>query len=174
MAEQVLKACEPLGATVVCDDPDVATWARERRAAVAWTPGLDLNRSVAAAIRKVANAGIGRAIVAHADLPFASDLARFAQAEDDEVVICPDRHGLGTNVMSLPTDAGMTLSYGRDSLSAHCSTAGKLGLRARIVEDAALGWDIDDPEDLDPPAELGTMPVPPLVTPLEPTASDPL
>jgi 2-phospho-L-lactate guanylyltransferase len=159
MAAQVLKASRPLGVTVVCDDEEVAAWARDHSAAVAWTPGMNLNESLTGAISKVAESGIERAIVAHADLPFAHDLARFATDDPGEVVICPDRHGTGTNVMSVPTNAGLTLSYGSNSFQSHCAAAGERRLTVTVVEDPRLGWDVDEPEDLTPPSDLGRIPV---------------
>jgi len=145
MAEVVLDAAAPLGVVVACDDEDVAAWA----------PGTDLNGALRAAVDRSRDAGIARVVIAHADLPFASGLARLADAGPDEVLAVADRHGRGTNVMSLPTDAGMELCFGPGSLAAHRAAAQAAGLRFVEVDEPALAWDVDEPADLDPPAALG-------------------
>jgi 2-phospho-L-lactate guanylyltransferase len=155
MAEVVLDAAAPLGVVVACGDEDVAAWARGRGAAVAWAPGTDLNGALRAAVDRSRDAGIARVVIAHADLPFASGLARLADAGPDEVLAVADRHGRGTNVMSLPTDAGMELCFGPGSLAAHRAAAQAAGLRFVEVDEPALAWDVDEPADLDPPAALG-------------------
>ncbi len=158
MAQVVLDAAAPLGAVVVCDDDEVAEWARDRGAAVAWTPALDLNGALRSAATRAAAAEVDRVIIAHADLPFASALDRFAQAAPDEVLIVADRHDDGTNVMSLPTEPMMDLHYGAGSLAAHRRAARDLGLTVTEVFDEALAWDVDLPGDLDPPEHLGSLP----------------
>lgn len=158
MAEAVLAAAKPLGVVVACDSQAVADWARERGAAVSWTPGTDLNGSLTMTLQKVASAGVSRAVIAHADLPFATDLARFADLGSSEVVIVSDRVGDGTNVMSLPTPAGFPLRYGQGSCAKHREAAQNAGLSVVLVDDERLGWDIDGPDDLNPPATLGRLP----------------
>ena len=44
MAEHVLAVCAPLPTAVVCDDADVAAWARAHGARIVWEPGRGLNR----------------------------------------------------------------------------------------------------------------------------------
>jgi 2-phospho-L-lactate guanylyltransferase len=158
MAARVLRAAAPLPVTVVCDDDDVASWAREQGAAVVWTPGTGLNGAVAQAVARAGDAGVARVVVSHADLPFATGLAELAVAGPDEVVLVPDRRRDGTNVLSVPTDAGFRFSYGPGSFARHLDEVGRVGRRARVVESEQLGWDVDDPEDLDVPAHLGSLP----------------
>ncbi len=131
---------------MVCDDEDVAAWAREQGAAVVWTPGTGLNGAVAGAVDRVRDAGVARVVVAHADLPFATGLAELAVAEPDEVVLVPDRRRDGTNVLSVPTDAGFVFAYGAGSFGRHLAETERIGRRARVVTSEQLGWDVDDPE----------------------------
>lgn len=158
MAGRVVDAAAPLPVWCICDDDEVATWAAEHGARVEWTPGLGLNGAVQAAVARQAAAGTGRVVVAHADLPFASDLASLADAADDEVVLVPDRHGLGSNVVSVPTGAGFRFAYGQGSFERHCAEAVRCGLRLRIERAEHLGWDVDEPVDLDVPAHMGPLP----------------
>jgi 2-phospho-L-lactate guanylyltransferase len=159
MADAVLAAARPLAAVVVCDDDEVAGWAREAGASVCWTPGCDLNEALSAAVDSARANGVARVVIAHADLPFAGDLARFAGPGTEGVVIVSDRHGIGTNVMSLPTDPRFELSYGPGSADLHAAAARAAGLEVREVTDEALGWDVDEPADLQPPPHLGGLPI---------------
>lgn len=159
MADSVLRAAAPLDVVVVCDDEDVRLWALDAGADVCWTPGRDLNAALTAAVDQAAGSGVERVVIAHADLPFATDLARFADGGLEGVFIVPDRHGEGTNVMSLPTAPRFALSYGPGSRALHSQAAGDAGLTVIEVVDAALGWDIDEPMDLTPPDNLGELPL---------------
>ncbi len=152
MATTVVQAADPLPVVVVCDSDAVRTWAERIGARVLWTPGLGLNGAVEAGVADLADRGIDLAIVAHSDLPLASDftwLAEFAGA-----TIVPDRHLDGTNVIAIPTDSGFRFTYGPASFRAHRAEARRLGLTARIVNDEALSWDVDRPADLEYPTHL--------------------
>ena len=153
MAETVLRAAGDLPTAVVCDDDDVRAWAEGQRAEVIWTPDLGLNGAVAAGIAHLARRGAERVVVAHADLPLATDLTWVA--DTDGVTLVPDRHRDGTNVLGVPARAGFAPAYGAGSFRAHRAEAERLGLVTRLVTDPALGWDVDVPADLDVPAELG-------------------
>jgi 2-phospho-L-lactate/phosphoenolpyruvate guanylyltransferase len=150
MAETVLAATGDLRATVVCDDPAVRTWAEALGADVAWTPGLGLNGAIEAATRRAADAGARRVMVAHADLPLATDLAWVAAF--DGVTLVPDRRMDGTNVACVPATVGFRFAYGPGSFGRHRAEATRLGLLTRLVADPRLGWDVDEPRDLDLPA----------------------
>jgi 2-phospho-L-lactate/phosphoenolpyruvate guanylyltransferase len=153
MAATVLGAARDLPVLVVCDHDDVRSWATERGAQVAWTPGLGLNGAVAAGIERLAAQGVSRVVVAHADLPMASDLTWVADFPG--VTLVPDRRLDGTNVLGLPTASGFRVAYGPGSFARHRAEAARLGLVARIVTDAHLAWDVDLPHDLDLPAGAG-------------------
>lgn len=147
MADCVLLAAGSLPITVVCDDAGVATWAQEHGVEVLWTARLGLNGAVARGVDHLRGVGIGRVIVSHADLPFATpgslgDLPRAG------VVLVPDRHGDGTNVASVPTSVDFPWSYGPGSFDRHRAAAVALGLEVTVVRDLELGWDVDTPADL--------------------------
>jgi len=147
MAATVVAAAGALPVTVACDDDDVAAWAESVGAAVAWTPGLGLNGAVAAGVDALAAAGVARVIVAHADLPRARDLSVAAIGEG--VIAVPDRRDDGTNVLSVPTDAGFTFAYGPGSFLRHAAEATRLGLALTILRPPDLTWDVDTPQDLE-------------------------
>ena len=152
MAARVLRAARPLAVVVVCDDEEVRAWTERHGAEALWTPDLGLNGAVEAGVAHVQRRGIERAIVAHADLPLATELAWLAAF--DGVSLVPDRHGEGTNVACVPTAAGFRFAYGPGSFAAHRAEAARLGLVTRLVPDPRLGWDVDVPADLDLPASL--------------------
>lgn len=158
MAERVIAAAAPLPAWCVCDDDEVRDWALDAGAQVEWTPGLGLNGAVQTAVERRAADGTRRVVVAHGDLPFAAGLAELAPTVGDTMLIVPDRRGTGSNVVSVPTDAGFRFAYGEGSFERHCTEAARCGLEVRIVRAEHLGWDVDEPDDLDVPARLGALP----------------
>ncbi len=157
LADGVVAAAAPHPVYVCCDDDEVREWALLRGHRVSWTPGHDLNGAVEFATEEAAAAGFDLVAVVHADLPFPAELPEIAsRATRSTVVIVPDRHRDGTNVLVIPTDAHWRFGYGPGSLERHLEEARRLELEIEIVTHEALGWDVDHPEDLDPPAHLGT------------------
>lgn len=160
MASQVVKAAGSLPTKIVCDNDEVADWARAVGAEVLWIDADGLNPAITAAVAALeaapdpgdGAAGTGHVVIAHADLPHAETLDGLAEA--GTVTIVPDRHLDGTNVMALPLGAGLEFRYGPGSFGAHCAEALRCGLDLRVRRVAALEFDIDTPDDLDA-AELG-------------------
>lgn len=150
MAEHVIAAAAPMPVTIVCDDDEVASWATALGVLVEWTPGLGLDGAVEAGVAAADRAGAERVLVAHADLPLAADLPAFVGA--DGVVIVPDRHGDGTNVIVVPAGSGFRFAYGPRSAARHRAEAVRLGLAVHEIRDPRLGWDVDLPGDLDLPS----------------------
>lgn len=147
MARRVVAAAAPLPVAVVCDDAGVRLWAESVGAHVLWRPGRGLNGAVQDGVAALAAEGYQRVVVAHADLPLATTLAWVA--DGDGVTLVPDRHDDGTNAACVPADAGFRFAYGPGSFARHCIEAERIGLPLRVVRDAALGWDVDVPGDLD-------------------------
>jgi len=145
MAATVVAAAGELPVFVVTDDDDVAHWARQNGASVIAPAVRGLNESVQAAVSIRHEAGDVRVIVAHADLPLATDLA---MVTGPGMVVAPDRHGDGSNVLSVPTDAGFRFDYGPGSYEAHRREAARCGLSVTVVQDPGLSLDVDHPEDL--------------------------
>ena len=59
MASAVVSSASPLPTAVVCDDAEVASWARELGALVVWEPERGLNRAVEAGVARLGVAGPG-------------------------------------------------------------------------------------------------------------------
>ena len=146
MAEQVLRAAAPFPVAVVCDDEEVAAWARGHHALVLWEPGRGLNGAVQSGVAQLAERGVRRVVVAHADLPMARDLPHLAGF--DGVTLVPDRRDDGTNVIELSTGAGFRFSYGPGSFARHLAECERLELAVRVVRAPFLSYDVDWPSDL--------------------------
>jgi 2-phospho-L-lactate guanylyltransferase len=130
---------------LVVGDPELADWAGGLGVELLVGPA-GLNPAVTAA-RDLARArGRERIAVVHADLPRPTSVAAILTATDQCLVA--DRHGRGTNVLALDTRADFHFAYGPDSCAAHLAEFARLGLDVRVVHDADLAWDLDDPEDL--------------------------
>jgi 2-phospho-L-lactate/phosphoenolpyruvate guanylyltransferase len=172
MADRVLAAADrPV--FVVCDSDEVATWAQSRGATVLWTPGIGLNAAAADGVTAIAAAGFDHVVVAHSDLPLATDLAGLARR--DVVTFVPDVRCDGTNVLALPTSAfadspgtsgpgagtagadgrgatsavpGFRFAYGPGSFQAHRAEVQRLGLASEVHHDSPLRLDVDTVEDM--------------------------
>ncbi|RZK02915.1 MAG: 2-phospho-L-lactate guanylyltransferase [Novosphingobium sp.] len=120
-------------------------------------PGQGLNAAAAAALA-AADGRASRLIVIHGDLPLvtARDLELLAAAPEGEIAIAPDRHGTGTNAISLPLPAarGFSFAFGTDSFALHNAEAGRMGLRISEIHSPGLSRDVDEPEDLSDAADL--------------------
>jgi len=145
----VLEAAEGVDTFVVCDNDEVAQWARERGAMVVRQHKAGLNGAVANAV-DTAQYKRDWVLIAHSDLPFPEALLTVIDRElvTTTVTIVPDRHSDGTNVLVIPAGCGFTFHYGPGSFAAHQEEAARIGLPIRIVRHEQLGLDIDTPDDL--------------------------
>jgi 2-phospho-L-lactate guanylyltransferase len=121
-------------------------------------PGGGLNAAVASALDEAAAQGAGRVVFIHGDLPLviARDLELLAAAPAGEIAIAPDRHGTGTNALSLPLPEarGFSFAFGPDSFARHNAEAERLGLRIEEIHSPGLAKDVDEPGDLADAAAL--------------------
>lgn len=146
MAGRVVAAAAGLPVAVVCDDRDVADWARDLGALVVWAPDLGLNQAVEDGVRHLAGLGVAIVTVAHGDLPLADDLTWVGQWPG--ITLVPDRREDGTTVIGMPSTCGFVFSYGPGSFGRHLAEARRLGLAVRIARSPSLSWDVDIPADL--------------------------
>jgi 2-phospho-L-lactate/phosphoenolpyruvate guanylyltransferase len=148
MATHVIRAAAPYDVFVVCDDHDVAAFAKDLDAEVLWRPDLGLNGAIREGVQHVGQTA-ERVLIAHSDLPLARSFEEVM--ETDGVAIVPDRHRRGTNVIALPASKPFRFHYGTGSYLAHQREAVRHGLVVHHLTDTHLGWDVDTPEDLDHP-----------------------
>jgi len=156
MAERVLTAAGGLPVYVATDDEDVSAWAMARGASLVWTEGLDLNRSIATGLDAMRRDDHRSLVVAHADLPFADDLASLAWFQG--VTLVPDRRDDGTNALCMPATIEFEPMYGPGSFVRHLTQLRSRGVAVRIARRAGLRWDVDVPDDLPGPMPALTVP----------------
>lgn len=148
MAGTVVAAAGACPLVIVSSAPDVAAWTAERGLARVDDPG-SLDLAAVAGRSWVRAQGLGRVVVAHADLPLARSLEAVAAGGDTPVAtVVPDRHDDGTPVLALPVDAPFRFAYGPGSFARHVAEAERCGLEVRVVRDPELGFDVDEPADL--------------------------
>ncbi|PLK26200.1 2-phospho-L-lactate guanylyltransferase [Novosphingobium sp. TH158] len=115
-------------------------------------PEGGLNAALAHARAEVSRRGATRVISLAADLPLVAreDVLALANLPDAQATIAPDRHGTGTNALSLPLpDAlGFSYAYGLGSCELHLAEARRLGLAMTRTERPGLARDVDEPADL--------------------------
>ena len=151
---EVLSAVELVAAIVVItDDDEVASYARERGAAVLRDPpGANLAQVVDAALSEASAGGASAALVCMADLPeLCADDIRGALLllETCEVVVAPDLNERGTNLLCLAPPVVMPSCFGSgDSFRLHLLGAQERALRAAVSRAPGICFDVDEPDDL--------------------------
>lgn len=145
-----LTACPMVsGITVVTASEEAAALARQHGAAVLMLPREGgMNEDLQAALATVL---AGPVAIVPGDLPLvrAEDFAAVAAAAlPGHVVIAPDRHGEGTNVLAFGDGARILPAFGPGSFRRHHEAAEKLGLAVSILRRPSLSFDIDTPADL--------------------------
>ncbi len=117
-----------------------------------------LNANLHAGLDYAKRAGARRVLVLAGDLPLltADDVRQMVNVPSGTVVIAPDRHGRGTNALSLPLPQAdeFVFAFGPDSLRRHAQEATRLGLLMTAIHSPGLARDIDEPEDLPDAAAL--------------------
>jgi 2-phospho-L-lactate/phosphoenolpyruvate guanylyltransferase len=121
-------------------------------------PGGGLNPALHTALEQIASENADRLIVLFADLPLLTthEVQLLAAAPPVTIAIAPDRHGTGTNALSLPLPAarGFTFAFGPDSFALHHAEAERLGIALEEIHSLGLARDVDVPEDLPDAAGL--------------------
>jgi 2-phospho-L-lactate guanylyltransferase len=132
---------------VVCDDHETAQWAQHLgiTALVSSQPGLNAAVTHAVAHARATHDWVA---VCHADIADPRGLAALTPPPRQGIVLVPDRHGLGTNVLMLNTSDDFTFHYGPTSCADHTAEATRRGLTVTLVRDAGLALDLDTPDDV--------------------------
>jgi len=141
---------------IACDSESVADWATAHAATVLWHPGVGLNAAVNNSVADLRRRGADHVVVAHGDLPLATDLSSVITA--GTLTLVPDARDDGTNVAALPAEFEFEFEYGAGSFNRHLSRAVAAGLPVGIRRDVFLALDIDTPTDLTHPLVQEVLP----------------
>ena len=137
---------------VVSDDPDVLDRAASYGVAGIKDESEKLNSAVAYATRFVENEGATSVTIIPSDAPLAyeGDLRDLLDtgATSDLVLVPSERDG-GTNAIYMRPPTLLDPHFGPQSLNAHMSLAGRIGLRCSMLVLPRLALDIDTLEDVD-------------------------
>ncbi len=151
LAIGVIRSASPLPVVVVCHDAAVADVALGLGAEIVDDGRLGLNNAVHVGHEFVRQCGGTRIVVIHADIPLKGNLSarlRTNMLTSADVLLVPDRRLDGTNVLSVPVDAGFQFHYGHASFGQHRNEATRCGLRILERRDHMLALDIDTADDL--------------------------
>ena len=119
--------------------------------------GDGLNAALDTAFREIAArpGAPDRLIVIHGDLPLLqrADVRLLCTVPDDKIGIAPDRHGVGTNALSLPLPRAreFVFRFGTDSAARHVREAEEHIFGIQTILSDGLEKDIDEPVDLGMP-----------------------
>ena len=146
LAAGVVSAARPRHTLVVTDDDAVADWANALGVEIFRPSAPGLNVAVQEAYESLKGREI-QAVITHGDLAQPHGLGSFVA--DDGITLYSDHHGVGTNVLVLPSGLDFTFRYGPHSLQLHREEASRLHLPCTIVKDSPWAYDIDEVSDLD-------------------------
>jgi 2-phospho-L-lactate guanylyltransferase len=138
---------------VVSPDRDVLTVASEAGARTIRQRSLGLNAGIRDGRDDAIAGGAGAVVIVPLDLPFITAaavddvVAALIESEGPTVLVVPDRHASGTNVLGLRPPTIIDVSFGIGSREAHRTAADVVG--ATFLElDGPLTVDLDTPDDL--------------------------
>ncbi len=141
------------GVIVVSRDLTFLELARQRTAIALAEPDAGLNPALTQAVHWAVQHAAQTAMIIPVDLPLVTpddlnhmlDLAR----ESAALVIAPDRHNAGTNVLLVRPPDAIRFEYGAASFNAHRAQALAHGLAVHDYRSPTTAFDIDLPDDLE-------------------------
>ncbi|MET1231758.1 MAG: 2-phospho-L-lactate guanylyltransferase [Candidatus Limnocylindrales bacterium] len=144
---------------VVSPDPAVMPIARAAGGRPLLQADAGLNEGILAACGIAAGQGATAILILPGDLPVlevtslealleAADAALAAGAGQPVVIVAPADARSGTNALLLSPPDAIAPGFGPGSLERHLRAAEAAGASTQLVVDAALGFDLDTPDDL--------------------------
>ncbi len=140
------------GVLVVSRDLTILELARQRNAITLMESDSGLNPAITQAAHWAAQHNARSVIVVPVDLPLitSADLDALIDraAEERCIVIAPDRHEDGTNVLLVRPPDAIRFAYGAASFNLHRAQAIERGLIVHEYRSPTAAFDIDVPDDL--------------------------
>jgi 2-phospho-L-lactate guanylyltransferase len=137
------------GVTVVTSGAEVEALARELGLDCLRLPrdgGMNEDIALALAARRDGPVAIVAGDLPHATPEAFAEVARACTA--GTVVLAPDRHGGGTNVLALGAGVALAPAFGPGSFARHRAAAIAAGADVTVLQSDALSFDVDTPDDL--------------------------
>jgi len=136
---------------VVTPDDEVRHIALEAAARPLLQRRHGLNEALREAREEAVAAGADAILIVPTDLPAVSPATLGEVVEalggGSIVILIPDRHGRGTNVLAVAPPDAIEVCFGGDSRRAHAEGAARAGVPYREL-DGPLRLDVDTPDDL--------------------------
>jgi 2-phospho-L-lactate guanylyltransferase len=114
---------------------------------------IDLNRAVVKGIEYVQEHNGNKVLILHSDLPLikAKNLNEILNLgkSHNSIVISPDRHLKGTNIIYLNPIGNFAYHYGENSFTKHLEEIKKSIYQVQIYNHINVALDLDLPEDLE-------------------------
>ena len=136
---------------VVTPDDEVRELALAAGARPLRQDGDGLNSGIDQARDEAIAAGADAIVILPIDLPAVTPEALAevvrALARSPRVVLVPDRHGRGTNLLAMTPPTAIEPCFGGDSREAHAGAASRAGV-PYVELDGPLRLDVDTPDDL--------------------------
>lgn len=157
MAEDVLEVLaghRGIGRVViVSDDPGARLLARNY--GVCCWPERELgchglNAVLQCASERLYGEGARRLLVLHADLPLIcqDDLSAVFEAPEKALVLGPDRHGTGTNLVAARAALALRFQFGAGSYARYLAVARRANVPVYTLHRPGIALDVDEPQDL--------------------------
>jgi 2-phospho-L-lactate guanylyltransferase len=156
LLEDALRLCRATSGFVrwyvVSDDPKVLDRAKAYNLFGFKDESEELNTAVAFAAQMVEREGATSVIIIPSDAPLAyeGDIRYLIDTgTTSDLVLVPSERDAGTNAIYMKPPSLLQPMFGPQSLNAHMSLAGRLGLRCSMLVLPRLSLDIDTLEDID-------------------------
>jgi 2-phospho-L-lactate guanylyltransferase len=153
---RVLRDCPSVdGVAVISDSSEARDHARALGITTLQDPpdSHGLSHVVDSAVQELEQLGATSVLICMSDLPELSvqDIESvIRQLDESDVVLVPDLLHEGTNLVALQPPTAMPSCFGHaDSLDRHRARASELGLTVSIQLRSGIGFDVDDPGDLE-------------------------
>jgi 2-phospho-L-lactate guanylyltransferase len=162
------------GVLVISRDTKALAMVRELGAQTAQESGTpELNSALRRATQVLRVRGADAVLVVPADIPLLApedieEVARLGQYSQT-VVIAPDRHETGTNLLLVRPSGMIPYAFGEGSFAEHRRLAEQVGATVAVYRSERVALDVDRPDDLKRYVELAKVLGEPII---EPTGSD--